>query len=185
MTTALWRRLDVPGHDLAQLVPLPTGGFRLAGVALFAFASEPCRLDYVVLADAAGAPISAAVSGSLAGVAVRRTIAVDGARRWSLDGAEQPDVQGALDLALGFTPAALAFPPLRLALAVGASVELAVARVRFPELTLAPARQRWTRLDERRYALEDSSDGPAELTVPAAPFVRDVSGRWAAEALTP
>src|SRR4051794_24382695 len=43
----LWRRIDIPGHDMAECVRTRTG-WRLSGVVLLAAPAGPCRLEYRV-----------------------------------------------------------------------------------------------------------------------------------------
>ena len=47
----LWRRLDLPGHEIARLARRDHG-WELSGTALFTDGQEPCRLDYAVACDA-------------------------------------------------------------------------------------------------------------------------------------
>jgi uncharacterized protein len=79
---------------------------------------------------------------------------------------EIPAVAGCLDVDLAFTPATNILPLRRLSLAVGESREMTAAWVRFPDLSVEPLAQRYTRLDERRVRYE-SRDGSftAELEV--------------------
>jgi uncharacterized protein len=67
---------------------------------------------------------------------------------------EIPAVAGCLDVDLAFTPATNILPLRRLGLAVGESRELTAAWVRFPDLSVEPLAQRYTRLDERRMRYE-------------------------------
>lgn len=182
-TPMLWRRLDVPGHDFAQLVPSPNGGWRLSGVALFAYQGQPCRLDYVVLGDASGSPSSAAVSGSLAGVPVRRAIAATPDGRWTLDGSPQPALDGLRDLDLAFSPATNQLCLRRLNLQPGQQADVTAAWLRFPELTLVPLPQRYRRVDDCRYAYESFAPSPwaTTLTVAADGAVVDYPELWQAE----
>ena len=47
----LWRRLDLPGHEIARLEALDEG-WKLFGTAIFAYQRDPSKLDYVVICDA-------------------------------------------------------------------------------------------------------------------------------------
>ena len=67
---------------------------------------------------------------------------------------EIPAVAGCLDVDLAFTPATNILPLRRLGLAVGESREMTAAWVRFPDLSVEPLAQRYTRLDERRVRYE-------------------------------
>ena len=48
----LCRRLDLPGHEIANLEMLDDG-WKLSGTAIFAAQQGPAKLDYVVNCDAA------------------------------------------------------------------------------------------------------------------------------------
>jgi uncharacterized protein len=79
---------------------------------------------------------------------------------------EVPAVAGCLDLDLAFTPATNILPLRRLGLAVGDSREMTAAWVRFPDLSVEPLAQRYTRLDERRVRYESRGGAfTAELEV--------------------
>jgi uncharacterized protein len=79
---------------------------------------------------------------------------------------EVPAVAGCLDVDLAFTPATNILPLRRLALAVGESREMTAAWVRFPDLSVEPLPQRYTRLDERRVRYESRGGAfTAELEV--------------------
>ncbi|MBK5187099.1 MAG: putative glycolipid-binding domain-containing protein [Gemmatimonadaceae bacterium] len=47
----LWRRLDMPGHEMAAIT-LHRNRWNLAGVALFMHGEHPCRLEYEIECDA-------------------------------------------------------------------------------------------------------------------------------------
>jgi uncharacterized protein len=74
-------------------------------------------------------------------------------------------LDGCMDVDIGVTPATNTLPIRRLNLQVGESAEVTAAWVRFPELTVEPLAQRYTRLDERRYRYESASGFSAELEV--------------------
>jgi len=79
---------------------------------------------------------------------------------------EIPSVAGCLDVDLAFTPATNILPLRRLGLAVGESREMIAAWVRFPDLSIEPLAQRYTRLDERRVRYESRGGAfTAELEV--------------------
>lgn len=75
------------------------------------------------------------------------------------------DLHGCEDVDIGMTPSTNTLPIRRLNLAVGESADVTAAWVRFPELTVEPLAQRYTRLDERRYRYESASGFVAELEV--------------------
>ena len=90
-----------------------------------------------------------------------------------------PGFSDCVDVDLGFTPATNTLPIRRLRLAVGGKREIAVAWLRWPELRLERALQRYERLAEDRYRY--SSNGfSAELVVDEHGLVVDYEGLWRA-----
>lgn len=102
---------------------------------------------------------------SLVGDARRFELVSDGAGAWRNDaGVPMPELAGAIDVDLPVTPFTNTLPIRRLGLAVGASAEITVAYVGFPDLAVTTEPQRYTRIAEHRYRFE-SLDGN---------FVRDI-----------
>ena len=87
------------------------------------------------------------------------SLAADGAGQWTRDAAPLPDLSGALDVDLGFTPATNTLPIRRLALAVGESAPVRSAWLRFPELRLEPLEQTYTREAEQTFRYRAVVDG--------------------------
>jgi uncharacterized protein len=70
-----------------------------------------------------------------------------------------------VDVDLNVTPATNTLSLRRLNLEVGASAEVVAAWVRFPELTVEPLWQRYTRIAEDRYGYESDGGFTSELRV--------------------
>lgn len=173
-----WRRLDVPGHDCAVLLPA-AGGWRLEGMAVFVDpVSGPCGLSYRVETTAAWHTRSARVVGWAGGGRVDLRLAATPDHRWSLDGRSVPEVDGCVDVDLAFTPATNLLPIRRLDLPVGGSSPVAAAWLRFPELDLRRLDQTYTREAEARYDYR-SGDFRAALEVTREGFVSSYEGLWA------
>ncbi|HEX6204074.1 MAG TPA: putative glycolipid-binding domain-containing protein, partial [Thermoanaerobaculia bacterium] len=117
---ALWRRLDLPGHDAALLRALEQG-WQLDGAAVFSHEGRACCLRYSVHADDRWRTTSARVTGWLGARHVALHLLADPERRWSLNGTPVPEVTGCLDVDLAFTPATNLLPIRRLDLPIGAS----------------------------------------------------------------
>lgn len=177
----LWRRLDLPGHELARL-EAREDGFALSGTALFLHEGRPCCLEYAVTCDPAWRTVSARVRGAMGDREVELDITVDEARCWRLNGAEHPAVAGCLDIDLGFSPSTNLLPIRRLALTIGEAAEVRAAWLAFPALAFEPLPQVYRREGERTYRYE--SDGGRfvrTLDVDAAGFVTSYPGLWQAE----
>lgn len=92
---------------------------------------------------------------------------------------EIPAVAGCLDVDLAFTPATNLLPLRRLGLAVGESREMTAAWVCFPDLSVEPLAQRYTRLDEHRVRYESlGGTFTAELEVDELGLVVSYPPLW-------
>lgn len=93
--------------------------------------------------------------------------------------ADAEALRGLVDVDLGFTPATNTLSLRRLAPAIGSSVDVTALWVRFPELTIEPLPQRYTRLSETRYRYESASGAfVAELEVDDLGLVVVYEGGW-------
>jgi hypothetical protein len=162
----LWRRVDGAGVEYFRLWESAAGP-RLTGTVILAHDGSPWRLKYAVACapDWTSRGVHVALTRGAVTRHVKLTAAGDG-QRWRQGAGEIPGVAGCLDIDLAFTPATNILPLRRLGLAVGESSEMTVAWLRFPELTVEPLPQRYTRLDERRVLYESSGGAfTAEIEV--------------------
>jgi len=183
--TILWRRLDEPGHEFAQLF-FEDAVWRLTGTTIFAFnrrPRRPVRLDYMVVCDADWQTRSASVAGWVGDETIRIDISIDDARRWRLNGIEVPEVEGCVDIDLNFSPSTNLLPIRRLRLDVGDEVAAKAAWLRFPDFKLEPLDQSYRRVSGGVYRYE-SMGGKfvAELSVNEAGFVTGYPNLWEIEA---
>jgi uncharacterized protein len=148
-----WKRLDVPGVE----------DFREDGRGFegqVQVGSPPgWEASYRVLFEDSWATIRAEASVRDAGGTRTLTIRRDPSGRWFDGHREIETCRGALDVDLGLTPSTNTSAIRRLGLVVGARAELTAAWVRFPELTVEPLRQRYSRLGERAYQYESLREG--------------------------
>ena len=176
-----WRRLDVPGHEEAR-VARTVIGWRLTGQLDVEDEGVAARLRYVIDCDAEWRTRSALIEGEANGHPIRFALAADGKGNWTLDGSPVPEITGAMDVDLGFTPMTNTLPIRRLALAVGESAPVRSAWLRFPELRFEPLEQTYTREAERvfRYrALVDGEPFIARLDTDEFGRVLQYEGLWA------
>jgi hypothetical protein len=177
-TTVLWQRLDLPGHELAELAATERG-WQLSGIALVAHEGRPCRLDYRIECDAAWRTRRTTIHGRLGGAPAELELTSDEQGEWRAHGAPVPSLNGCVDVDLGFSPSTNLLPIRRLGLAIGVSAAVRAAWVRFPDLSLEVLEQVYTRLDATRY-LYESANGAfrRELTVSADGFVLEYPDFW-------
>ena len=177
----LWRRIDVPGHEIARLDALDAG-WKLSGTAVFLAKQGPTMLDYTVICDADWRTKTARVWGGIGGDQVDLALSADAERKWQVNGVECSAVEGCLDIDLGFSPSTNLLPIRRLALEVGAEAAVAAAWLPFPSLRLELLPQRYRREGIRTYRYE--SGGGAfvrSLEVNEDGFVTRYPSLWEAE----
>lgn len=180
-----WRRLDLPGAELARLERWDAG-WRLAGTVLLVSDGQPCHLEYEVLCDEAWLTRRAAVEGTIGRAPVQVDIVADRRGQWRLNGADCPAVAGCLDVDLAFTPATNLLPLRRLPLAVGDAAPVRAAWLRFPELRLEPLEQLYRREAEARYRYESSGGNfVASLEVDDFGLVTRYGEYWVADTTAP
>ena len=178
----LWRRLDQPGMESVRLVKLETG-WSLRGTAVFLQEASPCRLEYQITLDSGWETRDAKVMGWVGKQSIAIDLRVDrGAdeiKQWWMNGIAIPQVAGCIDLDLHFSPSTNLIPIRRFDLQVGESAALRAAWLRFPEFTLEPLAQVYSRTGTATYRYE-SADGSfsAELTVNRDGFVTDYPPIW-------
>jgi hypothetical protein len=179
ISRVLWRRLDGPGHDAAELSAL-SDGWRLSGCAVFLDDDGlPSRLDYAVTCDASWRTTAAQVHGWAGRAEVALAIAVDAEQRWSVNGAPCPDVTGCIDVDLAFTPATNLLPIRRLQPAVGVAASLDAAWLEFPSFRLQRLDQVYRRTAQDRYRFESGGGSfTADLVVNDASWVVDYPQLW-------
>jgi len=98
---------------------------------------------------------------------------------WVFNGKPYANLAACKDVDIGVTPATNTLPIRRLNLAVGASEQLAVAWVRFPDLTIHALAQRYTRLTSDFYRYESLASGfEAILRVDKNSIVQNYSDMW-------
>jgi|SRR5690242_4309892 uncharacterized protein len=145
------------------------GGWQLEGLVVLPVDGEPAAIRYEVELDPGWRTRRAEVAiddGTLRTI----TFSADGDGHWDVRGASLEPLDGCIDVDLGFTPATNTLQIRRLGLEMGESRSLPVAWLRFPELTVEPLIQTYTRLgpDRWRYA---SGEFVAELVVDAEGYV--------------
>jgi len=178
-----WRRLDVPGSEEARAFRT-ANGWDLSGKLHVNESGVIAQLEYGIHCDGSWRTRSALIVGEASGQPVRFDLAADGGGHWTRDGEPAPEVDGALDVDLGFTPATNTLPIRRLNLAVGASAPVRSAWLRFPELRFEPLEQTYTRESERNYryrALVDGELFSALLETDDVGRVLRYGDLWAAE----
>jgi uncharacterized protein len=148
-----WRRLDLPAlEDFEE----DGGTFR---GRIDVQEATPWSVEYRITFDQRWVTLSAEASVHAADGSHHLRLRREPSGRWLADGRELEACRGSLDVDLGVTPSTNTSAIRRLGIAVGASAELTATWVRFPELTIEPLAQRYTRLGERTFLYESLRGG--------------------------
>jgi uncharacterized protein len=142
-----------------------------------AFVEEPIRVAYAVRCSPDWKTRAVTVNESRQDGERSFELVANDERRWWMDGEPVPALEGCVDVDLGVTPSTNTLPIRRLGLEVGESAEIDAAWIRFPELDVVRASQRYTRLSDRHY-LYQSKSFQAEIDVDDLGLVVTYAGIW-------
>lgn len=177
----LWRRLDIPGHEIGRLKQL-NDGWELSGTALFSYEHSPCKLDYVVNCDTDWRAKGAKIIGAIGAKDINIQVSVDREQKWYLNEVESPAVAGCLDIDLGFSPSTNLLPIRRLSLPVGQEAEVRAAWLPFPSLTFELLPQVYRREGQHIYKYESRGGAFTRLLeINEVGFVTNYPGLWVGE----
>jgi hypothetical protein len=137
-------------------------GYRFAGNTLIRHEGIRVEIDYVVEARSDWSTRSARVS--IPAMATLFEVEVSPRGRWVIDGAHRPDLDGALDIDLGWTPATNTLPIRRLPFKRGITVATRVGWLKWSELVFMKAEQSYTKHADRRWTYA-SGNFSADLVV--------------------
>jgi hypothetical protein len=174
--TVIWDCLYAAGRERCSLGKNALG-WALAGEVTLEHEGTVVPLSYLVTCNAQWGTIHATARSEVAGGQVDLRLEVDSDRRWFANGTEVAAVLGAFDVDLEFSPSTNMLPIRRLGLAVGDSAPVKAAWVRFPDLTVEPIEQTYTRLGEHTYRYQSDSF-VADLEVDEHGLVIDYPGLW-------
>lgn len=181
MTSILWRRLDVPGHDACRLAA-GADGWTLDGTAVFIEGGAVSRLAYSLVCDSGWRTRKGRVHGWIGERSVDLSVVRGSDGSWTLNDEPARLSDACADLDLGFTPASNLTQIRRLALAEGQAADVRVAWLDADAGTLDVLFQRYERRTEDTYWYESPRFAySALLEVTSAGFVRRYPGLWDAE----
>lgn len=180
-------RLDLiwtaPDDQSTEHFTLRRGGDRttLKGTVVLVTDRQPASVTYRVDVDDAWRT-SAAEATISAGDERQVTFEVaDG--RWTIDGRARPQLDGCIDVDLGWTPATNLLPIRRLALEVGEIARIDAAWLRWPELDVVRAEQTYERVAEQEYVYRSGSIVVTLRTTVDGIVTRYGDDRWLATSL--
>ncbi len=153
----LWRWLDGSGMEHCRLVEREAG-VTLAGVVI-AYAAAPWRIEYEIRCDASWRTRTVTVRAEQGTSEHALVLDADEHGNWTMNGQRRGDLQGCIDVDLGFSPSTNTLPIRRLSMPVGESRTIDAAWLEFPSLRVQRAAQRYTRTGDRTYRYDHPSTG--------------------------
>jgi hypothetical protein len=158
------RRWDSDLLDATELFTLHTHreGYRLAGNALIRHEGIRVEIGYVVEVGPDWSTRSARID--IPALATVFEVEVSPKGTWVIDGDHRPDLDGAADIDLGWTPATNTLPIRRLQFTSGIPVTTRVGWLKWSELVFMPAEQSYTKHGEGRWTYA-SGNFSADLVV--------------------
>lgn len=177
-----WHRVDGPGSEDA-LFRQTRSGWHLAGNVELLESGIASSIFYRIECDKDWQTRLAVIEGNSGHERFRFELTVD-AGQWRTGGEVVPELSGALDIDLGFTPATNTLPIRRLDLGIGETAPVLSAWLRFPELRIETLAQTYTRESEHVYRYLAQVDGApfsARLDTDDYGRVLRYEGLWVAE----
>ncbi len=160
MRRLLWRRhFDDQSFEYCE-VRKGVGGIEIAGRIIAAHEGQPVWASYQLecsfdLATPQRIRVERLLGNDAASLDLQ---AMDG-KRWRLNGAPAPALDGCSDFDLEWSPVTNVFPIRRLNAVPGAQEQVSAIWLRMPALTVEVSNQRYTCLDATRYLYESLESG--------------------------
>jgi uncharacterized protein len=174
----VWNNLLIDGRDYCGLWHTAEGWLLKGTVVGVLKDQRPLLASYEIQCDENWLTHRVQVDHTLGNDAKTLSLSVEKRGVWRSSGQELPGVRGCDDVDLALTPATNTLPIRRLNLQVGGSESVIAAWVKFPELTVQPLSQRYTRLGRDTYRYESNTGFSAEIVVDDSGLVTTYPGGW-------
>ena len=173
-----WKSLLINGTDYCA--PWRTAeGWLLKGTAVGALKDQrPMLANYEVHCDDNWLTHRVQMERIIGSDVKTLSLSVEKRAVWRSSGQELREIQGCDDVDLAVTPATNTLAIRRLNLQVGSSESIIAAWVKFPELTVQPLSQRYTRLGKNTYRYASNTGFSAEIAVDDLGLVTAYPGGW-------
>lgn len=140
---------------------------------------EPACINYSLRCDHSWKTRSVVVHQQWADTEKKMVIGVTDQQEWTTNDEPIDFADGLIDIDLGITPATNTLPIRRLSLTPNQSQETTAVWVRFPEMSLEPLHQRYTRIINNQYQYDSLRSGfTAKLDVDTDGLVIEYGDLW-------
>lgn len=178
----VWKNLPLDGRDYCGLWQV-SDGWLLKGTVVGILKNQekdqqPVRASYEVYCDENWLTHRVQVERTIGGDVKTLNLNVESRGVWRSAGQELPALRGCDDVDLALTAATNTVAIRHLNLEVGSSASIIAAWVRFPDLTVQPLSQRYTRLRTDTYRYQSNTGFAADITVDDLGLVILYPGVW-------
>jgi uncharacterized protein len=174
----VWKNLLLDGRDYCGLWR-NAEGWMLKGTVVGVLKDQrPVLANYEIHCDENWLTHRVQVERTIGSEVKTLSLTVESRGVWRSSGQELPALQGSDDVDLEFTPATNTLAIRHLNLQIGGSESMIAAWVKFPELTVEPLSQRYTRLSKDNYRYESNTGFSAVIVVDDLGLVTTYPGAW-------
>lgn len=174
----VWKNLPLDGRDYCGLWHV-SDGWLLKGTVIGVLKDQrPVLASYEVYCDENWLTHRVQVERTIGSEVKALNLNVESRGIWRSSGQELPVLTGCDDVDLALTAATNTIVIRHLNLEVGSSASIIVAWVKFPDLTVQPLSQRYTRLRTDTYRCASNTGFAADITVDDLGLVISYPGAW-------
>jgi len=174
----VWKSLLIDGRDYCGLWRTAEGWLLKGTVVGVLKDQRPMLASYEIHCDENWLTHRVQIERTIGNDVKSLSLSVEKRGVWRSSGQELPALAGCDDIDLAATPATNTLAIRRLNLQVGSSASIIAAWVKFPDLTVQPLSQRYTRLGKDTYRYESNTGFSAEIVVDDLGLVTTYPGGW-------
>lgn len=174
----VWKNLLLDGTDYCGLWHNAEGWLLKGTVAGVLKEQRPVLAKYEIYCDENWSTHRVQVERTIGSDVRTLSLNVESRGEWRSAGQELPAVRGCDDVDLALTPATNTIAIRRLNLQIGSSESVVAAWVTFPDLTVQPLSQRYTRISKSSYRYESNTGFSAVIAVDDLGLVTSYPGGW-------
>ena len=174
----VWKNLLIDGTDYCGLSHTAEGWLLKGAFVGVLKDQRPMLASYEIHCDEHWLTHRGEVERTIGSDVKTLSLSVASRGVWRSSGQEIPALAGCDDVDLAVTPATNTLAIRRLNLQVGSSASIIAAWVKFPELTVEPLSQRYTRLGKDTYRYASNTGFSAEIVVDDLGLVTAYPGGW-------
>jgi uncharacterized protein len=176
--TVVWKSRLIDGADYCSLWHTAEG-WLLKGTVVGALKDKrPMLAQYEIHCDENWLTHRVEMQRSIGSGIRNLSLSIESHGGWRSSDKELPALRGCDDVDLSVTPATNTLPIRRLNLQVGNSASVITAWVKFPDLSIEPLSQRYTRLARNTYRYESNTGFSADIVVDDLGVVTSYPGGW-------